>query len=157
MALEAPPLSDPSHGVFDRYFSTFSRLPGITRFGWRSSDPGVVHLIFSNADLARQAQNVLNDTVGGARLVIGLENNHAFQHATGKSGKWWDNGSNLLNVVAALPGVHDLIVENGIVAAMTTNDARVAALSALVRQRLGGYYVSFVHVPMPPVAGGSAK
>ena len=152
----APPETDPSHAVYEKYFRAFARVPGVEFFGWNSAEPGVIHLVMQDADTARFAENLLQPTVEGAKLAIRLVGNHTFKHADGTSGKWYDSGSSLLTGLAAMPGVEDLIVDSGTAAALTTTEQQATDLAKLIKPNLAGYYVGFIKSPYHSAAPAPA-
>jgi hypothetical protein len=74
--------------------------------GWNVTEPGVLHVVFTDADHARLATNVLRDSVDGARLALRLERKHWYKPASEYDRyAWFNRNSNLIRAVNALPGV----------------------------------------------------
>ena len=96
-----------------RYGQDLMAMPGIAGVKWDRTLPGQVTVTFADDGFRALADNVLRDTVDGARLVLA-------SITSGQPGAelpWWSNSFNQMqNAVRAMPGVvnSSQIMEHGL-------------------------------------------
>ena len=136
---------DPADAFMRRYGQDLMAMPGIAGVKWDRTLPGQVTVTFADDGFRALADNVLRDTVDGARLVLA-------SITSGQPGAelpWWSNSFNQMqNAVRAMPGVvnSSQIMEHGLrdVLFDTANKDVAARLRALVNPQLGDWRVTFL-------------
>lgn len=133
----------PGQEAFRRYSSDLLRLPGVAKVRYDALHPGELTLYMRTTEFARLADNVLRDTVAGAKLVF-----EPLEGATPTPGGWFDDPTEMVRVVGGLRGVHDqrYEFEAGSVAFFTTSSKASQQLRGLVSEHLGPWRSTFVDI-----------
>ncbi|MCB0879356.1 MAG: hypothetical protein KDC46_10320 [Thermoleophilia bacterium] len=132
----------PAQIVFDEFSHDLYALQGRTRIGWSRDVPNEIHMTFDNEGFRRLADNVLQDTIDGVKLVLDV------REGGDTTVPWWSESStSMINAVRAMDGVTTTSTyrEHGQywITFNTTDKATTARLRRLVNPQLADYHVSW--------------
>ena len=142
---DAPPEVQSGFRRFAKLAPLVRSLPGITGSMYRSSQPDVITIRAQGAGWLKMAENILEDSVEGARLVLEQRGDDG----TGTpppDGRlpFWEHPAELAKAVAGMPGVTFSYVGplypggEAVALFVAPDDAQRAILDGLVRDTLGG-------------------
>ncbi len=123
-------------------------LPGAQFVSYRSAEPDSLKVQFSDAGHQRLADSILRDTIGGAKLLVAVDERPDVPFPADDAPRkqpFWESVSNMRRAVSGMRGVHDFMADSTAQALyfLTDGQAHSDRLAALVNDSFNGWAVSF--------------